>query len=457
MRSALFLVLFLFAGCTPALRTRDSEGQALARVALDVLASAACPRLLVRTVSLDDPRQKGVSGKLWVRKCEARPAASRSLDVDVEIIGWQWAGEASWGFRVEEYVYFTALVRARLSAEVDATNGGAALRVWTVDAPDVTVREIGRVATKPLTPASALLGFVGSIAGEGPNELATSALRSRVKELVRDRARSGLAIALDGSTAVTPRGPDEGPVTQAPLLDETQLLHPGGALLSGAYDREQETELRYAVDGTTLVRPVCADEAATIVDATIAGAPRHAGEPTDVLTLRGSGTVRLPARGCTWLLVSGAATDTPVEAKLVLSTARPRRHHTAEHWVRPTLVGFTLDAAPKDPRLLGVAIGRKGALETLGRPMRASPAIWLTGRPVALGAGMAIDLRIASLKPRGVTWYSAEPRWDETELGVAHVFPTVESGHEEQDVAIDANGTTVGHARIAIDVIEALP
>lgn len=454
MRPVLLLLLLLLAGCAPALRTRDSEGQALARVALDVLGNAACPRLLVRTVSLDDPKQKGVSGKLWVRKCEARPSEAAALDVSVEIIGWQWAGEASWGFRVEEYVYFTALVRARLSAEVDATNGSAALRVWTVDAPDVTVREIGRVATKPLTPASALLGFVGSIAGKGPNELATSALRSRVKELVRDRARSGLAIALDGSTDVTP-GAATDPAKKEPLLDETQLLHPGGALLSGAYDREQETELRYAVDGTMLVRPVCADEAATIVDATIAGAPRHAGEPTDVLTLRGAGAVRLPARGCTWLLVSGAATDTPVLAKLVLSEARSPLLHTAEHWVRPTLVGFSLDAAPKDPRLLGVAIGREGALETLGRPMRASPAIWLTGRPVALGAGAAIDLRIAALKPRGVTWYSDEPRFDETELGRAHIVPKVESGHEEQDVVIEANGKTVGRARVALDVIEA--
>ncbi len=193
------------------------------------------------------------------------------------------------------------------------------------------------------------------------------------------------------------------------------------------------------------------------MDATIAGAPRHAGEPTDVLTLQGTGSVRLPARGCAWLLVSGAATDTPVTARLVLSGARPVLRHTAEHWVRPTLVGFSLDAAPKDPRLLGVAIGRPDALETLGRPMRASAAIWLTGRPVALRTGTAIDLRIASLKPRSVTWYSDEPRWDETEIGRAHVVPRVEAGHEEQDVAIEADGRPVGHARIALDVIEATP
>jgi len=121
-------------------------------------------------------------------------------------------------------------VHARLSAAIESTADGVSLRVWTAKPPEVTARAIGRVDAKASTPAATLLGAASLLVGRGPNTLATAALRSRVRDLIADRAAAGIPIALGEAPAVPGALPKV-----VPLLDEKQGLHPGGALISGSF------------------------------------------------------------------------------------------------------------------------------------------------------------------------------------------------------------------------------
>lgn len=85
---------------------------ALAAVVLAFLASGCAARLLARTFPLQERRTEISTGRLWVRRCSAvRSATSLDLDLDVEVLGWQWSGGDRWGFEVREYVYFSAAIK----------------------------------------------------------------------------------------------------------------------------------------------------------------------------------------------------------------------------------------------------------------------------------------------------------------------------------------------------------
>lgn len=445
--------LLLACGAKGELRAVDAEGQALSRVALDVLEREACPRLLVRTFSLDDPKTHETTGKLWVRRCSAR-AGPRGLDVDVDVLGWQWAGESSWGFAIGEYVYFTAAIRARLEAEVDTTAGTASLRVFSPETPSVAVRAIGRVSAHAETPASSILGLATGLVGNGPNDLATAALRGRVSDLVKDRAKSGFAVVL-GDTPV----PGAPAAAVGKLLEETQGLHPGGALLSGSYPPGLETELRYTVrSGEVLARAVCVDTATAIVDATMAGtrgATREA--PTDVLTLRGAGVARISPRACPWVLVTGPRSDTSANVSITLAAAPPVARHSGRRWVKPTLLSYELTKVTREQKLFSVALGTASDLRVLGRPLVAahSHALRLAGHPTELRDGSALMVRMMSLRPLPPSsWWSGQARYEETELGRGTLVPAIDNGHEERDVIIESKGSAIGRARLALDVLE---
>ena len=439
----------------------DAEGLALSRIALDVLAREACPRLLVQTFSLEDPRSRVATGKLWVRRCEVHPS-SNGLDVDVDILGWQWADEASWGFAVAEYVYFDAHVRARLDAEITTEAARAKLRVWSAERSRVEVREIGRVSARAQSPASSILGVASRFVGHGPNDLATSSLRGRVGDLIRDRLQSGLSIVL--GDAPTPGAPgassaSASATTTATLLDETQRLFPGGALLSGSYPADTEVDLRFSVsEGEALARPVCVDTAVEMVDATMADRPRAiTGKPSDVVTLRTSGTVRVASRPCPWVLVTGPTGDVPTTVSLSLVRAPVAVRHTKRHWVRATILGFELSTVAPDQKLIGISIGTEKALFALGRPLTSarSPSLRLVAHPIELDDDESLILRIASLQPRpNKSWWAGEPGYDDTEIGRAAVVPSKEEAHTERDIPLDHAGKATGFVRLALDVLE---
>lgn len=481
-------LLFMFAltisaGCGGAnaasSTTTTASPDPLARASVDILSREACPRLLVRTFSLDAPKTSPplVSGKLWVRRCEARVTDRGSLHVDVDVLGWQWADESSWGFGVSEYVYFTAAVRAELTSWVDET---PALHVRSLGTPRVTVNEIGRVSARAESFASTIFGVASSIVGKGPNALATAAFRDRVRDLIEERAKSGIAIALGEATV--PGQPSSS--RAAALLDETEWLHADGALLSGSYEPGIDTELRWrwgdgAPDGgDVLVRPVCVDEAIALVDSVVARGranPQSPAAPQNVVRLTRArdreGVVKLPAMPCRWMLVAGSdAKDTRISLSLgqASSTSDQAKAFstTKKRWMRATVIGFELDASSStqsgsssEQQLIALKVGpSEASLRSLGQPLaasRSSPAIWLVSDPFEIDLAARNDtllVTLTALEPKSRSILSGAVTYEETVIGSARIAASPQQ-REERTVPIERAGQKVGSLRVDLETI----
>jgi hypothetical protein len=425
------------------------EAAALSRATIATLDREACARLLEKTFPLEEAGV--VSGKLWARGCSTHVNGD-ALALGVEILGWQWVGQGSFGFSVEEYVYFRASVRASVRAAIDAVGHEAKLHVWTEQDPDVTVHEIGRVSARAGTPATKLLGVVTGLVGEGPNKVATAALRGEVATMIRGHARTGFLLALGETTAPGLRSG-----TAAALLDESELVHPGGALISGSFPPGLPTQLKYRVSsgGAVLARAVCEEEAGAFVDAVAAGLPQPAAaSPVGVLTLRGEGEAPIEAQPCRWVLVTGPQTDQAVTVHVLLEPVSEARAVASKRWVRATVIGYALDRE-QEGRLLGLELVHRGHATAIGRPLTVvqAAALDLVADPVEVADGEPLVVRIVGLAPHRRTWWSGVG-YDAELVGEASVLPRPGVLHEDQRAAIMANEATIGSVEVAIDEVE---
>jgi hypothetical protein len=441
----------------PAADVPRDEPAALSRAALDTLEREACPRLLTRTFPLAEPRGTVSTGRLWVRRCAAKRSAG-TLDLDVDVLGWQWSGEESWGFAVREYVYFSASIHARLNGAIEADGDRVNLRVWSDTPPDVTVREIGRVDARASTPAASMLGVAAALVGQGPNVLATAALRGRVRDLIAERAVAGIPIVIGEAPALRVPGTSASDVPGVVLLDETERLHPGGALISGSYAAGASTTLRWSVDGdgVALARPVCVDEALELVDAVVAERAPSAARPLhDVVTLAGRGEATLPALGCPWVLVTGARDDRAVSVALKLTPRVPHvLANSAHRWLRATLVAYEL-TVPKSTAVV-FSIGPDDAPRSFGRalPEAKSPAVGLVAPLFELARGAPVTVRALEQHPRAPSFWNPSPGFDESLLARGAVELDPHLARQEQSVPLSLDGHTVGMARVRFEAID---
>jgi hypothetical protein len=432
-------------------QTQSPELDPIDRAAIDVLAREACPRVLTRTFPLEDTSRNAVTGKLWVRRCTAR-ASHGALDIDVDVLGWQWVGQGSWGFDVREYVYFSATVRARLHASVDTEGRSPKVRVWSDGLPEVAVREIGRVSARAQGPASSLLGVASGIVGRGPNVLATASFRSRVRDLIRERATQGLVFTLGNTPA-----PGMSDHANSEMLSEKEALFPGGALISGSYPADLPTTIRFDVveGGAVLARAVCVDDALALVDAVVADQPRPlTQQPTDVLTLHDHGEVRIPARPCAWVLVTGTRDDASAVVKILLEPTRDVRQPTKRRWVRATLLAYEVEGGGAD--LFGFTIGGVDrAPRALGHPLTSarSPSVWLVADPTELEDGRPLVIGVSAWKPRPRSFWSATQTYDQTPLGRATIAPAT-GAREERRAVLERAGRSVGWVEVVLEMVD---
>jgi hypothetical protein len=282
--------------------------------------------------------------------------------------------------------------------------------------------------------------------------LATTSLRDHVRDLIKDRATSGLVIALSDTPA--PGARDDVAVE---LLRETEALFPGGALISGSYPPYRGTTLRFDVTGgaSALARPVCVDDALNLVDAIVAGAPHTATRaPTDVITLRGKGEHEVPPQNCAWVLVTGADGDAPVVVNLALAPTRSEGRPLAQRWVRVMLRAY--DVQGGDAQLFGFTTGAPGAPRSLGRPLTAtrSPSVWLVADPVELKNGVPLVVEVSAWKPRPPSLTTTKPTYDETPLGHATIMPVAGMPREERRAPLERDGHNVGWVDVALETME---
>jgi hypothetical protein len=440
LKAAVFASLIVLASCRAPPPVVAPESRPLERTALVVLDKEACDRLKARTFSLED--SGATSGKLWVRKCSTQQGKD-ALDINVDVLGWQWVGAGSSGFSVDEYVYFHAAVSTRARAAIEVKDDRPSLRVFSSGDLDVTVRDIGRVSARAATPAARLLGVASTLLGASPNTLATSALRGRVKDMIKKNARSGLLVALSGGTA--------------PVLDETQVLHPDGALISGSYPPNVATRLQFDLlsGKTALARAVCVDEAAMLVDAVIdARDEPRAAAPTDVVTLKDHGAVDLEPPACPWVLVTGAAGQEAVTVHVTLAFADAVRPRIAgRRWVRPTIRAYAIEGVPE----AGLFQFRVEHARRLGRPLTSarSPSVWVTAEPVELLDGEPLVITATQLSPKKRDFWSGTTSYEQKPLGRASTTPEPGVRTQDRHVPLEENGRTVGFVDVSLESVEA--
>ncbi len=337
------------------------------------------------------------------------------------------------------------------------------LRVWTERPPEVHVRAIGRVDAKASTPAATLLGAASSLVGRGPNTLATAALRSRVRDLIADRAATGIPIVLGEAPALP------GALPKAlHLLDEKESLHPGGALISGSFAAGVASTLHWSVegDGTALARPVCVAEALDLVDAVVAERkPPSARAPQGVVTMKGKGMAVLPALGCRWVLVTGPRDDREVSVGLVLTDhAEQTPHVTTRRRVRATLVAYDLSAAAPgaggedqgESITIAFAIGPDEASQSFGRALPAvrSPAVALVAPLVEIARDAPIALRALQQKPRPPSLFNATPGYEQTLLASGSAQLDAGQRRQQQTTSLTRDGRVLGWAKIDVEQLE---
>jgi len=455
-RASWVLVLAYVAACLSACAARgparaEAPTAPLQSLALDALGHHGCEALLGRVLSLEGGEARS-SGRVWIRKCTADRAPG-SVHASASAVGWQWVDTQTGGFDVREYVYFTATIDVVVTAVVEAEGGAPIVRIRPIAPAKVDVRDIGRVSARPVSPATTLLGIAGGLFGYGSNALATNAMRGRVEELVKERlslgARQSLRALLGGDTE------------PAPWLEEVQVLHEGGALLSGPFEPDQASELRFDIaagsDGV-LARQVCQDEAASVVDAIVAGAPPRLPPPRDVRTLRGRGTVALGAMRCPWILVTAGVA--PKAEGVVATLALGPAARSGERLAHATLIDFEiaktdLGGASWDPN--DNAPDVSFSVEARGAVLRFGPAVpdawkatlWLDSADFLVRDGDRLLLRAVDLDP--VRGGVLDPlRFDEQPVGTASVTVAELTRGDGQRVELVRDGHVVGSARLRL-------
>jgi hypothetical protein len=242
------------------------------------------------------------------------------------------------------------------------------------------------------------------------------------------------------------------------LLDETERLHPGGALISGSYAAGETTTLRWSVDGDAvgLARPVCVDEALELVDAVVAErAPAGVRPPHDVVMLAGRGEATLPALACPWVLVTGARDDRPVSVALTLA---PRAAHVpasrAHRWLRATLVAYELSAP--ESTAVTFSVGPHDAPRSFGKalPGARCPAVGLVAPLFEIAREAPVTIRAMEQHPRAPSFWNPSPGFDETLLARGTVGLDAHLARQEQSVPLSLDGHVVGVARVRFEAIE---
>lgn len=300
-----------------------------------------------------------VTGRWWIRECEARREGDA---LRVRLVGplWQWTAQEQQGFRLRQYVHLAAdvTVRGRVDLAYDADRGLATLWFSPVRRPDARVRVLGDVdprAASFLTRAGNVLtlGLLDEVADERAEaEAGPTGARQMEGQL-----GVGVTVVLDvprGQQYVVPVPLAEGARPEVPLptearwvVNETQAFYPGGLgfHVSGPHPRALAAHLDVQVqrgDGVRY-RAVCEDDARRAFEPLAAGRAPELPQalPGQEGEVRGEAlaTRALAVPGCRWYLVTAPVGDEHTRAAVRL---RARAAGALEEAPLP-------DAAPAPP------------------------------------------------------------------------------------------------------------
>ncbi|MEO8552314.1 MAG: hypothetical protein ABI678_20195, partial [Kofleriaceae bacterium] len=183
---------------------RDAVGDADMRALVyDWLAAQACHKAAHHFSGIKDPTRKGiVNGQIWIRDCKITNEG-KQLVAEIAGSGWQWQHKvekkAGGTFEVNQYVKFS--VTAKLAGTVDlayAPKNHVASLWFTPTAPAaVEFKPIGDIDVNRDDTWASIIGGVGSLVGESPEDSAESTADKKGTTAFKDQIAKGFAVGVD--------------------------------------------------------------------------------------------------------------------------------------------------------------------------------------------------------------------------------------------------------------------
>lgn len=218
----------------------------------------------------DDESPRGdepIAGRFWVRDCRASVEGGR-LELTLGGVGWAWVERSSWGFGLENYVYFA--VAGSTIGDVDVgfepRQGLAMIQFRPVALASVSGGALGTVETRTNV-GGAILNIVsiGSL-GAYADGKARRAIDEKVRTAFAGRLGAGFFVTYDIARQQVDSFGAGGPPPMRPFADGTRWL---------ANERQV---LRDAPGGVHVLGPFAATPAAAIDYRVLSGAIRYRAE-----------------------------------------------------------------------------------------------------------------------------------------------------------------------------------
>lgn len=317
---------------------RDAVGDAdLRALVYDWLSTKACEKALHRFSGIKDRTRKGIiNGQLWVRGCKITSDGSRLL-AEVSGEGWQWQHvvqkKAGGTFEVNQYVKFA--VTAKLGGTVDlaySPKTHVASLWFTPSGPAaVDVKPVGEIAVDRDDTWSSIIGGVGSLVGESPEDNADDAASEKGGAAFQQQIARGFGIGIDLCTNTTrmaairlPKG--EMPKASVGETHKVEVEIQGyGVIMYGPYDAEGGMTLDVDVTGgPAKVNLGCLDEAEQTAQAFLDDKANSA-PPIKSALITGHAVLKAPRERCRVVVVLRSVQPAPVQVSFV----RPAREATA--------------------------------------------------------------------------------------------------------------------------------
>ncbi|MBV8761074.1 MAG: hypothetical protein JO257_27510 [Deltaproteobacteria bacterium] len=341
------LVLALIAGCSSKKETppdppieakperplRDAVGDAdLRALVYDYLSTQACQQALHRMSGIKDRTREGiVNGQIWVRSCKVTNEGSR-LSAELSGNGWQWQHvvqkKGGGTFEVNQYVKFA--VTAKLAGTVDLAyspkNHVASLWFTPSGPADVDVKPVGEIAVDRDDTWSSIIGGVGSLVGESPEDNADDTAKKKGKQAFQEQIARGFAVGIDLCTHTVRMSLQRLPKGVMPkaTVGETHKVEVevqnGGVVMYGPYRADVGMTIDVDVTGgPAKVSLGCQAEAEQTAQAFLDEKP-GAAQPIKTEVITGHAVLHAPRERCPLYVVMRSVQPAPVQVSFVRPT-----------------------------------------------------------------------------------------------------------------------------------------
>jgi hypothetical protein len=254
---------------------RGVAGDGDVRVLLaEVAAAKACDMVRGKFRELRSAEDYNVvTGVLWIHGCEID---QRAAEVTFHLAGsgWQWADQtkkkAGGTFVVRQYVRFGVTTSITGALDIAYAPGSHVVSMYfTPNGPaKVDFKPVGEVEVDRKSMWSSIVGAIGSVFADSPEEIAHHEARGMGKQQFIAQLSDGMAVTIDLCTGLQRfnlgrpskgkmQPPDAGEAKRVPVV-----LHPGGLVMFGPEPAPRGFTLEVSVKhGPVRASLVCARDA----------------------------------------------------------------------------------------------------------------------------------------------------------------------------------------------------